>query len=217
MNEPIYHAILIPGGGVGGDAAPQPWVRRRLDRAVELHDGGLLICLSAGTTHKPPPRDAEGFPVFESVASAEYLIRRGIDRRKLLVETCSYDTIGNAYFSRVIHCEPRRLHRLLVITSEFHMPRTQAVFDWVYGLPSEGQSGWPPFCLAYEEVPDEGIDPDALRRRIAREQDALRQAGELSLRVKTLEALHEWLFTDHAAYAAGLKPDRASGRELETY
>ena len=84
---PRYDAILIPGGGVRDAVEPPPWVRRRLDRAVEVHHAERILCLSAGTTHRPPPRDAEGFPAFESVVSARYLIRRGIDRGKVLTET----------------------------------------------------------------------------------------------------------------------------------
>ena len=214
---PRYDAVLIPGGGVRDAGEPPPWVRRRLDRAVEVHRGERVICLSAGTTHRAPPRDAEGFPVFESVVSAEYLIRRGIDRRKVLIETCSYDTIGNAYFSRVIHCEPLGLRRLLVITSEFHVARTRAVFEWVYRLPGRGGQVRPAYELEFDAVPDEGIAPDALRERVARERAALQRAGELARRIDALEALHAFLFTEHAAYAAGLRPRRASGRELETY
>jgi len=208
-----FDAILIPGGGLRSAAAPPPWVRRRLDRAVELGRDELLICLSAGTTHRPPPQDAAGFPAVESVVSARYLIARGVDARRVLTETCSLDTIGNAYFTRVIHTDPRRLCRLLVITSDFHMPRTRAVFEWVFGLP--GGAG--PYELAFEAVPAEGIAPDALAERTARERAGLDNVRRLAGRLRTLPALHEWLFTEHAAYAPGRTPRRTTGKNLDTY
>jgi uncharacterized SAM-binding protein YcdF (DUF218 family) len=106
-----YDAILIPGGGVREGGLLPSWVRRRLDRALELHRGEFVIALNAGTPHRPPPLDGNGFPIFESVAAARYLISAGILQELILTETHSYDTIGNAYFSRVIHADPQRLRR----------------------------------------------------------------------------------------------------------
>jgi hypothetical protein len=65
-----YDAILIPGGGVREGGLLPSWVRCRLDRALELHRGEFVIALSAGTPHRPPPLDDNGFPIFESVAAA---------------------------------------------------------------------------------------------------------------------------------------------------
>ncbi|MEM9121473.1 MAG: YdcF family protein [Cyanobacteria bacterium P01_F01_bin.56] len=94
----------------------------------------FLIPLSAGTTHKPPPLDVNGFPILEFVAAARYLQHRGIEGSRILPETVSLDTIGNAYFVRLQHIEPLQLQRLHVITSAFHLPRTQAIFDWIFAL-----------------------------------------------------------------------------------
>ena len=52
---------------------------------------------------------------------------------RILAETCSYDTIGNAFFARTVHTDPRGLRRLLIVNSKFHMPRTEAIFRWVFG------------------------------------------------------------------------------------
>ncbi len=48
---------------------------------------------------------------------------------RIWAETASLDTIGNAYFARVIHTDPAGLRRLLVVNSAFHMPRTRMIFD----------------------------------------------------------------------------------------
>jgi len=116
-----FHAILVPGGGLLKNGRLPSWTKRRLDLAIERHNAkGYIIALSAGTVYKPPPLNGKGFPLFESVAAAEYLAARGINPKRILTEKCSYDTIGNAYFSRVIHTEPRGWSRLLVITSAFN-------------------------------------------------------------------------------------------------
>src|SRR5688572_2863993 len=130
-----FDAVVVPGGGACINGEVPPWVANRLDRAVEMASPpARIITLSAGTFYKPLPLDASGIPVFEAAAAARYLIRCGFDAARILVENCSWDTIGNAYFCRVIHTDVRRMRRLAVITSEFHMPRTEAIFRWVFGL-----------------------------------------------------------------------------------
>src|SRR6056297_2341497 len=99
-----YDAILILGGGLISKEEPKPWAKERLDEAIKSSNGKeYFIVLSAGTVHKPPFLDSEGFPVFEAEVMADYLIKKGINPKKVLTENSSYDTIGNAYFSRVIH------------------------------------------------------------------------------------------------------------------
>jgi hypothetical protein len=193
-----YDAILIPGGGVRAGGKLPVWVTRRLDRALERAGGAWLVPLSAGTPHRPPPLDERGFPILEAHAGADYLAARGAARERILVEAASYDTIGNAYFSRVIHAIPRGFRRALVITSEFHMPRTEAVFRWVYGLPVPGDA----CALDFESVSDDGLDPEMMRDRIAGERSRLAAAGELRERIRTFPDLHRWLFAEHGAYAA---------------
>ncbi len=209
-----YDAILIPGGGVRPGGVLPLWTQRRLERARALETGReLFITLSAGTVYKPLPRDAAGFPIFESHAAANYLLEHGIPAGRILTETCSYDTIGNAYFGRVIHVDPGGLRRLLIITSAFHMPRTRAIFEWVFGLdpPAGG------YRLDFDEVSDAGIDEGILAARIAKEREGLQRLEAVKARIRTLARLHEWLFSEHAAYMVNPSPQKASGAVLDTY
>ena len=131
-----FDAVVIPGGGLNEVHEPAAWVTARLDAALR-HDSetDAYLVLSRGTTHKPPPLDADGFPVDESAASARYLVRHGVSPRRVLLESWSLDTIGNAAFARLMHADLRRWKRVLVVTSAFHMARTRAIFDWVFALP----------------------------------------------------------------------------------
>ncbi len=212
---PTYDAILIPGGGIDRNYELPLWVKRRLDRTLEIHQNEYIITLSAGTVHKPPPLDKHGYPIFESTAAADYLIKKGINPQQVLCETCSYDTIGNAYFSKVIHVEPGTFNKLLVITSNFHMPRTKAIFQWVYGLnsPYMGKS----FDLNFEEVPDEGIAEDILSARIEREKTSLQNVLRLQKEIRTFQDFHKWLFTEHGAYSTSTPPIRIKGGALNMY
>ena len=209
-----YDAILIPGGGVREAGALPPWTQRRLDHALSIDTGReLFIALSAGTVHKPLPRTVDGFAIFESNAAAMYLIERGIAPQRILTETSSYDTIGNAFFARVIHVDPRGLRRLLVVTSQFHMARTRAIFEWVFGLdPPPGG-----YTLHFHEVSDEGLDSEILAARYAKEEEGLKQVKAIMERITTLSGLHEWLFSEHAAYMVDPAPQKVSGAVLDTY
>jgi uncharacterized SAM-binding protein YcdF (DUF218 family) len=193
----MYDATLIPGGGVRDNGELPLWVQRRLDHAVHTWQQEPLLCLSAGTILKVVPRDGAGFPVFESIAGARYLASKGIPATAIFTETSSYDTIGNAYFARVIHTEPLGWRRLRVITSAFHMARTRAIFQWVFGL----HGGDTPYTLTFEAVSDDGLDPHLLQIRHEKEAQGLARLLPLAEQIRTLAALHHFLFTQHDAYA----------------
>ena len=207
-----FDATLIPGGGLRG-VAVAPWVKVRLDWAISRYSGEYLIPLSAGTVHRPPPLEIGGFPLLESVAAARYLLAQGIPAERILPETLSLDTIGNAYFARRLHVDPLGFRDLQIVTSTFHMPRTQAIFEWMFSLNA------PPgnYRLSFKATPDEGLDTSALAKRKAREQASLSTVEQLRNRLTSLSDLHHWLYTQHQAYAISLTPIRATDANLDTY
>lgn len=204
-------AILIPGGGLLRDGNLPPWVCARFDLALAVHRDELLIPLSAGTTHKAPPLDEGGFPIFESIAGGRYLALHGIPTDRILTENCSYDTIGNAFFSRLIHADPLQLRKILIITSRFHMQRTQITFNWVYGMPPAR------FSLAFLEAPDEGISSRDLQARMDREKKSVTRLNETVSRIHSLSELHRWLFTEHTAYGVHHRSGDDPGTAIATY
>ncbi|MDB9528841.1 YdcF family protein [Oscillatoria sp. CS-180] len=207
-------AVLIPGGGVSAFGEVVPWVKARLDRAIALSPSTtFFIPLSAGTTHKPPPLNQKGFPILESVAAAEYLVAQGVPDSCILPETISLDTIGNAYFARVQHTDPLGLQRLHVITSEFHLPRVEAIFNWIFGI-SDARN---PYQLTFEAVPNIGISLDVLETRRQREAASLQQVEDLRSHLTTLAEIHRWLYTEHEAYAVSKSPRRLKDAALKTY
>jgi uncharacterized SAM-binding protein YcdF (DUF218 family) len=198
-----FDAVLVPGGGIRANGELPPWSANRLDRALELADGAPILTLSAGTTHKAPQLDETGRPILESVAGARYLLNRGYPAELLLPEAASYDTIGNIYFVRAIHTDPAGFRKLLVVTSDFHMPRTQAICRWIFqASPVEGSS----YKLSFEPVPDVGLETAALDARRSRERASLKSLQVVIREHSTLASVHRWLFTEHAAYAVALQP-----------
>ncbi len=193
---PGYDAIVVPGGGVRPGGELPPWVTPRLDRALALAGPAWLLLLSAGTPHHPPPLDEHGFPWTEARAGARYLAARGADPARILLEESSFDTIGNAYFARTIHAAPAGFSRLLVVNSNFHMPRTEAIFRWIFALPGPGACS-----VSFECVPDTGAAPAALALRAIKERASLQEVERLAATLRTLPDLHRWIFTAHRAYA----------------
>ena len=204
--------ILIPGGGFLLDGSLPPWTIARLDKACSFQTQ-IYGCLSGGTVHKSPPLDKQGFPIFESREAAKYLAAQGIPSDQIWTEISSYDTIGNAFFSRTLLTEVTKLRRLLIITSEFNMDRTKAAFEWIFGLS-------PPqikYILDFEIVPDLGLTPTALVDRKKREKNSLKKLQETRAKITSLDQFQTWLYTEHAAYAVTGKLEKISGRILDSY
>lgn len=197
----MYDAIVIPGGGLLPDGTLPPWAVARFERALAVWSGPLaggevFLPLSAGTTHRPLALGPQGQPRFEAHAGASWLLARGVPESLILPEPVSYDTIGNALFARLLHAGPRRLRRLHVITSAFHLPRCQAIFDWVFSLPSSE------YELTYEATEDVGLSKDVLAARQEKEAAGVQGVAVLRSQITTLEELHRWLYTHHDAYRA---------------
>ena len=202
-------AVLVLGGGVRPGGELPPWVVARFDRALALRGDSPIVCLSAGTVHRPPPLNGEGFPWLESVAGAAHLLARGVPANCIQVEAISYDTIGNAYFAKLLHVDPAGWRRLLVVTSEFHMPRSKAIFEWVFGL-TPGR-----YELQFEASPDEGLDAKLLERRRAKEAGSLEALRPVMDRIRDWQTLHQWIHVEHAAYTPqGWTSRKASSSEI---
>jgi uncharacterized SAM-binding protein YcdF (DUF218 family) len=192
--------LLILGGGLSASGELPPWSAVRFDKAIELAGPDtFFVPLSAGTPHKAPIISDKGFPLFESIKEAQYLLAKGIDPTKILIELASYDTIGNAYFSRTIHVDPAGFRSLTVITSEFHLERTKLIFDHVYRLPPLPNAE---YQLTYVATPNVGLEENVLAARAEREQQSIQILRQVIAQTPTLSDFHRWLFQKHGAYTA---------------
>jgi hypothetical protein len=209
-----WDCILVPGGGLLADGTLPPWTVARLERAFSLKSQSSWFgLLSGGTVHKPPPLDEDGYPFYESRQAAVFLEKIGIPHNRLLTEISSYDTIGNAYFSRLLIAAPFGLERLHVITSHFHLARTRAIFQWVFSLAPKNFN----FLVSFEAAPDEGLAPEVLKARQEREQHSLEKLQPKLRALTTLNEFQHWLYTEHNAYAVGHSNETLSADELNSY
>lgn len=113
-------AVLVLGGGAPqAFDEPPVYVQQRCDDALAVVNSRELpiLCLSAGTAHVPQALSENGLPIWESTACAAYLEARDVPV-PVYVETVSYDTIGNAFFTRTTHTDVNGWRNLLIITNE---------------------------------------------------------------------------------------------------
>ena len=209
-------AILVLGGGAPpAPDAQLPFVAARCKAAAALWKAAAkkpkILTLSAGTAHVPQLLDARGSVVFEATASAAVIINEGVEPSDVFVETTSFDTIGNAFYSRNDHCSLAGWRRLLVITSEFHLARTKAIFDWVYGAAGAEPSG--AYELSYLGTEDTGLTPAEVNARKAREDASTRNVvSSLAPGHRKLSSVREFLTTRHDLYSAKGLVARAARR-----
>lgn len=200
----VADLILVPGGGLLPDGSLPPWTVSRLEAALERKTTEPILTLSAGSPHKPGNR------ITEARAAAQYLLGRGVSALDLLEENLSFDTIGNALFARLLHTSPRGYRRLHIVTSAFHLERTQVTFDWVFHAEAADTG----YHLSYQATPDHGLSSAALAARQAKEQAAIAARAPERARLRTLSAIHAWVFTEHDAYAVGRRPTAATDPNL---
>ena len=206
-----FDAILVLGGGQLPDFTPPPHVELRLRRAAALYFAAsptrkpMIITTSRGTPHKPSPHDTGGYEIDEADMQANYLITQlDIPPTAILEENLAQDTIGNAYFARLLHTDvDQSLRRLAVITNRWHMNRSKAVFDHVFSLPMHANAADPGYRLTYFSEAD-ALPADVLTARLEAEAKKLPNFGPGSKwreATPTMAALHKWVNTEHGAYA----------------
>lgn len=208
-------AVIIMGGGLLPGGSLSEWVHLRVEAAAETfrrHDCRIpILCSGAGTPHRPPELNPHGYVRHESTVLAEALLERGVPADCILKESASYDTLGNAYFCLLEHVVPLRWRRPLIVTSAFHMRRSEAAFRGVFRLARQGGlTGAEPRFLA---TADSGLDPEVLRARAERERESLERFEARLAGMASLADFHTLLFATHKCYSVsrqhevGLPPE----------
>lgn len=217
----VLDAIVVLGGGLRVSknmilGEIPPWATRRLDGAAQLWsmcnaqgNSNIKIAISGGgSPHGLPVIHPEtGQVVHEGTAYAEYLKHEhSVPISRILKESSSYDTVGNGYFSAMIHAVPSEWKRIAVVTSEFHMPRSKAIFEKVYSLVNESlysSNEDDRIKLTFAAVKDEGIfnDSNVLKVRNEKESQSIVTWERNMESIDTLRDFHEWFHATHICYS----------------
>ncbi|TSC87374.1 MAG: hypothetical protein G01um10147_695 [Microgenomates group bacterium Gr01-1014_7] len=189
--------IICLSGGLNENDHPSDKMQARLDRTVELFQSGDFNAII--TTSKGTFRDGTSHFVTEAEAANAYLITQKIDPLRILKEERSLDTVGNAYYTRLLHLEPRGWWEPTIITNEFHMPRVQFIFDRVL----DGK-----YNPQYIEAPNLGMGSEELASWQRHEDEMLKFYEHLftGVRKGDLLFLEDYIYHRNPAYT-GIEDD----------
>jgi len=219
-----FDAIVVLGGGRPSKPQEPPlFVQNRCDLAAQRYKeqllrgvGSIILTLSAGTAHLENLRRDDGSLVLESQASAQYLHEKHeLPLDAMRMELTSFDTIGNAYFARTQFADVMNWKRILVITTDWHMPRSKEIFEWVFEVDTR-----PEISLVFEATPSVGLSDEAIVARTEREQKSLKSVKNLRQKFPTLADVNIFLFTQHDLYAVkGLmkKQEKIDDKTMKSY
>lgn len=216
----INGAIIILSGGLNNNGRLPPFAKNRIEKAIKLKTKrDFIITATRTTVYKAPPRDKNGYPMDDATVYANELFKRGIKREHIRIENCSLETLGSAYFLRILHIEPLEIKKIIVITSSFHMPRTKCIFDWIFSLPKTETKTYSKkkTLISYVETKNIGINRNDLNKRITKENKGIEKINELKSRICDLSDFNRWLFSKHAAYSIGLPLYKISKSVEKTY
>lgn len=117
-----YDAIVILGAQVLPDGNPNTQLQWRLDKALEAwkaHPVPVVVCGAQGADE----------PLPEALAMEKYLAERGVPEEEILTDTESYNTNQNLTNAGRILKERPEVRRVLIVTSDYHVPRAMALAE----------------------------------------------------------------------------------------
>ena len=133
LKEDIFPADLavVLGNEVYADGTPAPRLAGRLDRAVDLYNGGFCkkIVVSGGV-------GKSGFD--ESVGMQRYLIAKGIPSDDIVADGLGVNTRATADFT-VRYMRENGLDSVIAVTQFFHVPRSVMTLK-SYGIERVGSA-----------------------------------------------------------------------------
>lgn len=133
-----YEAIIVLGAQVRPNGEPSVQLAWRLDASIEAwkkHHCVIVVCGAQGSDE----------PCTEASAMKAYLVARGIPESEILMDGSSFNTRQNiANAAKAL--EGRAIRKVLVVTSDFHLPRSIALAEdagfEASGLGSRTLTGW---------------------------------------------------------------------------
>jgi len=80
--------------------------------------------------------------------------------------------------------------------NQFHMARTKAIFDWIFGIDQKG------YQLHYLSSPNVGLSSNAIEARKEKEAKSLKSVNRFAATYRSLKDVWRFLNEDHDLYTA---------------
>ena len=130
VQEP-YDAVIVLGAQVKPDGSPSVQLTWRLDSAVlawQKKNVPIVVCGAQGKDEPEP----------EAETMKNYLVSKGIPEGSVLKDPDSYNTEQNLKHAKsLLDDYPEQISKVLVVTSDYHVPRSLALAHDI-GLDAEG-------------------------------------------------------------------------------
>jgi len=105
-------------------------LKDRVDFGVRDYESGLARCLTMTGNHG---KHDEGFPGTHAEAMRNYAMGKCVPGEQILLEEQALDTVGQAIFTKRKIIMPNEMNNVLVVSSDYHLTRVAAIFDFVFG------------------------------------------------------------------------------------
>ena len=115
-----YEAIIVLGAQVTPDGSPSVQLGWRLDAAYEAWEQKKVPIVVCGAQGKDEP-------MTEAEAMERYLASKGVSQEDILKDPDSFNTIQNLRNAARLLSNLPDVHRVLIVTSDYHVPRSMAI------------------------------------------------------------------------------------------
>ena len=120
----MFDAAIVLGGGVTDKD-----LKARVNKALELFRKGKVAKIIMSGRYDLFQKGRRT----EAEKMKQYAIIKGLAKGVILKEEESRDTVGNAVFTLKHILKPKKWKKVIVVTSDYHMPRTRFIFKHVLG------------------------------------------------------------------------------------
>jgi vancomycin permeability regulator SanA len=121
---------VVMGTTVNNDGSPSPWLKTRLDRALELYRQGYITRIIVSGGLEPNGQD-------EARAMSVYLVSKGVSLGNIWMDHGGNNTYETAKNVKLL-MDANRWQSVMVVTQFYHIPRVRLALhrleiDPVYG------------------------------------------------------------------------------------
>lgn len=128
-----YDAIIVLGGGRYNDGSLTELSKQRLDAGAELFKKGVAPKIFAlGEKYSTYRPGAICFPQTGASLRSKYLREKGVPKNNIILLENGRDTINEALVCNE-KCQELEYKKILVVTSDKHLPRALYIFKKVFG------------------------------------------------------------------------------------
>lgn len=116
-----YDAIIVLGAQVKPDGVPSLQLQWRLDAAANAwkERNSIIVVCGAQGSNEPAP---------EAHVMRDVLVKQGVPAEQILMDDQSFNTRQNIR-NAVSLLEGREVERVLIVTSDYHLPRAMAIAE----------------------------------------------------------------------------------------